>query len=58
MLDAYMRCDGMLFNDKPALRCTLTTPIITAGAQSRSGTFKRRISASSPDGSEFAEYVP
>jgi hypothetical protein len=58
VLDSYMRCDGMLFNDKPALRCTLTAPIITAAAQSRSGTFKKRISASSPDSSEFAQYVP
>lgn len=58
VLDSYMRCDGMLFNDKPALRCSLAAPIVTAAAQGRSGMFQKRISASSPDSSEFAEYVP
>ena len=58
VLDSFMRCDGMLFNDKPALRCTLTSAILTAGAQGKGGMFQKRISASSPDGSEFAEYVP
>ena len=58
VLDSFMRCDGLTFNDKPALRCTLTAPILTAAAQSRSGTFQKRISASNPDSSEFAEYVP
>ncbi len=58
VLDSFMRCDGITFNDKPALRCTLSAPILSAGAANRSGMFQKRISASSPDNSEFAEYVP
>ena len=58
VLDSFMRCDGFEFNSQPALRCTLTSPILTAAAQNRSGTFKKRLSESSPDDSEFAGYVP
>jgi hypothetical protein len=58
VLDSFMSCDGLLFNDKPALRCTLSAPILTADAQGRSGTFQRRLGESSPDDSEFADYVP
>ena len=57
-LDSFMRCDGFEFNGRDALRCTLSTSIITPAAQGRSGTFKNGISASSPDDSEFADYVP
>jgi len=58
VLDSFMSCDGFLFNDKPALRCTLGAPILTADAQGRSGTFQKRLGDSSPDDSEFADYVP
>jgi len=58
VLDSFMSCDGFLFNDKPALRCTLSAAILTADAQGRSGTFQNRFGASSPDDSEFADYVP
>jgi len=57
-LDSFMSCDGLLFNDKPALRCTLSQAIITGDAQGRSGTFQKRLGESSPDDSEFADYVP
>jgi hypothetical protein len=58
VLDSFMRCDGFELNTKPALRCTLTSTIVTAAAVNRSGTFKQRLGASSPDSSEFADYVP
>lgn len=58
VLDSVMRCDGMLFNDQPALRCTLTSPILTAAAKDRAGMFRKRISASSPTDSEFAGFTP
>lgn len=58
VLDAYMRCDGFTLNDKDALRCTLSSSIITAAAQGRSGTFQNGIGPASPDDSEFAGYVP
>lgn len=58
VLDAYMRCDGFALDGRDALRCTLTSPIITAAAQGRAGTFRNGIGESSPDDSEFADYVP
>jgi len=58
VLDAFMRCDGFTLNDKDALRCTLATSIVTAAAQGKSGTFQNGIGMSSPDDSEFADYVP
>lgn len=57
-LDSYMLCDGFELNGKPALNCTLASPIITAAAQGRSGTFQKEIGESSPNDTEFAEYVP
>jgi hypothetical protein len=58
VLDAFMRCDGFTLNDRDALRCTLASSIVTAAAQGRSGTFQNGIGMSSPDDSEFADYVP
>lgn len=58
VLDSFMRCDGFTLNDRDALRCTLSTTIVTAAAQGRSGTFQKGIGMSSPDDSEFADYVP
>lgn len=57
-LDAFMRCDGFALNGKDALRCTLSSSIITAAAQGRAGTFQNGIGPASPDDSEFADYVP
>ena len=58
VLDSYMRCDGFTLNGKDALRCTLSSSIITAAAQGRSGTFQNGIGPATPDDSEFADYVP
>ena len=58
VLDSWMSCTAMDFNDKPALYCTLTTTIVTPAAQGRSGMYRPRFGASSPDDSEFADYVP
>ena len=57
-LDEFMRCDGFTFNEHDALRCTLAAPILTADAVGRSGTFGKAFGDSSPDDSEFADYVP
>jgi hypothetical protein len=57
VLDSYMRCDGFSFNGRDALRCTLSSPIITAAAQGRAGTFQNATGASTPDDSEWADYV-
>jgi hypothetical protein len=58
VLDSYMRCDGFTLNGKDALRCTLSSTIVTAAAQGRAGTFQKGIGDASPDDSEFADYVP
>jgi hypothetical protein len=58
VLDAFMRCDGFTFNDSDALRCTLTSTIVTPAAQGSAGTFRKAFGESSPDDSEFADYVP
>lgn len=58
VLDSFMTCDGFELNDKPALSCTLASTIITAAAQGRSGTFQKELGESSPNDTEFAEYVP
>lgn len=57
-LDSFMRCEGFTFNDKDALRCTLTQSIVTSAASGRAGTFRTGIGLASPDDSEFAEYAP
>jgi hypothetical protein len=57
-LDAFMRCDGFTLNGKDALRCTLSSTIVTAAAQGRAGTFQNGIGMASPDDSEFADYGP
>lgn len=57
-LDSFMRCDGFAFNGRDALRCTLSSTIITAAAQGRAGTFQKGLGEASPDDSEFADYVP
>jgi len=58
VLDSFMRCDGLALNGKDVLRCTLSSAIITAVAQGRAGTFQNGFGESSPDDSEFADYVP
>lgn len=58
VLDAFLRCDGFTFNGADALRCTLASSIVTAAAQGKSGTFKNGFGTSSPDDSEYADYVP
>jgi hypothetical protein len=58
VLDSFMRCDGILFDDKPALRCTLKSSIVSPDAQERSGMFRKRLGESGPDDSEFAGYKP
>jgi hypothetical protein len=58
VLGSFMTCDGFSLDDKPALHCTLSSSIVTPAAQGRTGTFQKRFSASSPDDTEFAEYVP
>lgn len=58
VLDAFMRCDGFTLNSKDALRCTLTSTIVTAAASGRAGTFQNGIGMASPDDSEFADYAP
>ncbi|MDQ3364955.1 MAG: hypothetical protein M3680_05960 [Myxococcota bacterium] len=57
-LDSFMRCGGFTFNGKDALRCTLETAIMTPAAVGRTGTFDPGFGTSSPDDSEFADYVP
>ncbi|HEU0032764.1 MAG TPA: hypothetical protein VFQ53_19165 [Kofleriaceae bacterium] len=58
VLDSFLRCDGLLFNNSPALRCSLETAIGAPAATGHAGTFRTRISESSPDDSEFGDYVP
>jgi hypothetical protein len=58
VLDSFMRCDGFTLNGKDALRCTLSSTIVTAAAQGRTGTFQKGIGTSSPDDTEFADYGP
>lgn len=58
VLDSYMSCDGLTFNNQPALHCTLDAAIVTAAAQGRSGTFKKAFGPTSPDDSEFTAYQP
>jgi hypothetical protein len=58
VLDSFLRCDGFTLNGKDALRCTLGASIVTTAAQGKSGTFQNGFGMSSPDDSEFADYVP
>lgn len=58
VLDSYMSCDGLTFNNQPALRCTLDTAIVTAAAEGRSGTFQKAFGPTSPDDSEYTAYQP
>lgn len=59
VLDSYMSCDGVTFNSKPALHCTLDAAIVTSAAVGRSGTFKTDpFGPTSPDDTEFASYQP
>jgi hypothetical protein len=57
-LDSFMRCDGLAQDGKDVLRCTLGASIVTPAAQGKSGTFRNGFGMSSPDDSEFADYVP
>lgn len=58
VLDAFMSCDGLTFNGKPKLRCTLNQTIVSPGAQGKAGMVDKMLGTSTPDDSEFADYVP
>ncbi|MDX2086504.1 MAG: hypothetical protein SFX73_01585 [Kofleriaceae bacterium] len=58
VLGTWMSCDGMELNGAPALRCTLTSAIVTAAAQGRSGIWEKAFGMKSPDDSEWTDYQP
>lgn len=58
VLDAFLTCDGLTYNSKPKLHCTLAQTIVSPGAQGKAGMFDKMLGAATPDDSEFAGYGP
>ena len=50
-----LTCSGFTFNDRDALRCALTTALVSAAAVGKAGTFSKGT-ATSPSDSRFADY--